>query len=208
VVLAVAASWRSQDRRLSDLEAAIERREARWGDRFDRLEAGLARREAPPRVEPAASKVAKPSEPKPSITMDLPTSLALARIEARLGELGQRLEGARAGGEPDDEWVAQVRRDLDQLGQEVKMAHRASRQEGQELGAAIREILQLLRHLASQPRPIETIPVPVPVPVSPPGRQPGVGQGSGMIPGMDTVPGQGQLPGQANRMFAPGRSNR
>jgi hypothetical protein len=204
VFLAVAATWRSQDDRLRDLEAALERREAWWGDRFDRLEASLARREVSPQGEPAGSKAANPRELKPPTMADRPTSLALARIEARLGELGQRLEGAEAGRGQDDQRVAQVRRDLDRFMQEVEMAGRASRQEGQELGAAVREILQLLRRLSSLPGPMETLPVPVPIPVSPPGHEPGVGQGPGMIPG----PGPAQVPGTAYSKRAPGRGNR
>jgi hypothetical protein len=201
-VLAVAASWRWQDGRLRGLEAALERREARWADRFDRLEAALARREAPPQAEPAVPKAVSPRELKPPTTADRPTSLALARIEARLGELDQRLEAVQAGRGQDDERVAQVRRDLDRLRQEVETAGRASRQEGRELGAAIREVLQLLRRLASQPASIETIPVPVPIPVSPPGPMPGVGQGPGMIPGS----GRPQVPEMPYSQRASGRS--
>ncbi len=204
----MAASWRSQDGRLRDLEAALQRREARWGDRFNRLEAALTRRQAPPPAEPIASKAANPPAPKPPATADRPTILALARIEARLGALGQRLEEAQAGRARDDQRVAEVRRDLDRLRQEVEMAGRASRQDGQELGAAIREILQLLRRLASQPGPMEMMPVPVPIPVSPPGHMPGVGQGPGMIPGTGQVPGPAQVPGAPYSNRAPGRSNR
>ncbi len=204
VFLALAASWRSPDDRLRDLQAALERREARWGDRFDRLEAALARREAPPQGAPAGSKAANPRELKPPTVADRPTSLALARIEARLGELGQRLEEVQTGRDPDDQRVAQVRRDLDRLRQEVEMAGRASRQEGQELGAAVREILQLLRRLAVQSGSMETMPVPVPIPVLPPGHEPGVGQGPGLIPGS----GQAQVPGTHYSKRAPGRSNR
>jgi hypothetical protein len=219
VFLAVAASWRSQDHRLRDLEAALERREARWGDRFDRvearwgdrfdrLEAALTRREAPPRGEPAGSKVANTQERKPPTVADRPTSLALARIEARLGELGQRLEEAQAGRAQDDQRVAQVRHDLDRLRQEVEMAGRASRQEGQELGAAVREILRLLRRLASQSGTMGTMPVPVPIPVLPPGHEPGVGQDPGMIPGQGLVPSPAQVPGADYSKRAPGRSGR
>jgi hypothetical protein len=204
VFLAVAASWRSQDGRLRDLERALERREARWADRFDRLQATLARREAPPQGEPAASKAANPRELKPPTTADRPTSLALARIEARLGELGQRLEEAQAGRAQDDERVAQVRRDLDRLRQEVETAGRASRQEGQELGAAVREILQFLRRLASQSGPMGTMPIPV----LPPGHESGVGQNPGMIRGQGLVPSPAQVPGADYSKRAPGRSNR
>jgi hypothetical protein len=41
--------------------------------------------------------------------------LALARIDARLGELGQRLAEGPAGRDQDDRRVAQIRRDLDRL---------------------------------------------------------------------------------------------
>jgi hypothetical protein len=88
------------------------------------------------------------------------------------------------------------------------MARRASRQEGQALGAAVREILQLLRHLASQPGPMEMMPVPVPIPVAPAGDEPRGGQGPGMIPAPGPVPNPAQVPGPAYPQRAPGRSNR
>jgi hypothetical protein len=204
VFLAVAAAWRTQDGRLRRLEATLARREAGWADRFARLEAALARREAPPHGEPPGAKAAPSREHPPPTLADRPTHLALARIEARLGELGQRLEDGQARRDQDDPRVAQIRRDLDRLRQEVELAGRASRQEGQALGAAVREILQLLRRLASQLGPMEMMPVPVPIPVSPSGREPGVGQVPGMIP----VPGPDQVPGMAHPQPALGRSNR
>jgi hypothetical protein len=204
VFLAVAAAWRFQEGRLRRLEATLARGEAGWADRFDRLEAVLARREAPPRGEPPGSKAAPSPELKPPLPTDQPTLLALARIEARLGELGQRLEEAQAGRDQDEQRAAQLRRDLDRLRQEVELAVRASRQESQALGAAIREILQRLRRQASQPGPMEMMPVPMPIPVSPSGREPGVGQVPGMIP----VPGPDQAPGPARPQPALGRGNR
>ena len=204
VLLAVAAAWRSQEGRLRRLEATLGRREAGWADRFDRLEAALARRQAPPHGEPPGSKTVNSRELPPRTPADRPTHLALARIEARLGELGQRLEEGQAGRDQDDPRVAQIRRDLDRLRQEVELAVRASRQEGQQLGAAVREILQLLRRLASRSRLMEMMPVPVPIPVSPSGYEPRVGQGLDMIP----VPGPAQVPGPAATQPAPGRSHR
>ncbi len=41
VFIAVGVAWRAQDDRLRHLEAILARREARWGDRFNRLEAAL-----------------------------------------------------------------------------------------------------------------------------------------------------------------------
>jgi hypothetical protein len=203
IVLAVGAAWRSQDVRLRHLEAALSRREARWGDRFGRLEAALARREVTPKSDPSSSKAAIPREARPTAPGDLPTRLALARIEAGLGELGQRLE--QAGRAQDDPRIAEVRRDLDRLRREVETAGRASRQEGQEMGTAVREILELLRRLTSQPGTMETMPVPVPIPVSPPGHQPMVGHEPGTIPGHGPAQMPGVLP---HTPHAPGRGNR
>jgi len=64
------------------------------------------------------------------------------------------------------------------------MAVQASRQEGGELGAAVRKILQLLRRLASQSGPMEMMPEPGP------------------------VPSPAQVPGTAHTQPALGRSNR
>jgi hypothetical protein len=208
VVLAVDAAWRSQDGRLRRLESTLARREAGWADRFDRLEAALARRQAPPPGEPPGAKAAKSRELQPPTPADWPTNLALARIEARLGELGQRLEEGQAGRDQDGERSAQIRRDLDRLRQEVELAVRASRQGDQELGAAVREILQLLRRLASQSGPMEMMPGSVPIPVSPPGHEPRGGPDPGMFPMPDPVPSPAQVPGGAHMQRAPGRSHR
>jgi hypothetical protein len=208
VLLAVVAAWRSQDGHLRRLEATLTRREAGWGDRFNRLEAALARREAPPQAEPPGSKAANSRELQPPTPADRPTNLALARIEARLSELGQRLEEGQAGRDQDDRRDGQIRRDLDRLRQEMETAVRASRQEGQELGAAVREILRLLRHLASRSGPREMMPVPVPIPVWPSGHEPRVGQGPDLLPVPGPVPSPAQVPGPTHPQPAPGRSNR
>src|SRR5262249_3162830 len=55
VLIAVGGAWRAQEDRLRHLEAILARREARWGDRFDRLEATFARWEAPPKQSAPAS---------------------------------------------------------------------------------------------------------------------------------------------------------
>ncbi len=112
-------------------------------------------------------------ELKPPIPVDSPTSLALARIEARLGELGQRLGEGQPRQDQDDPQLAQLRRDLDRLRQEVESAVRASKQESQELSVAVREILELLRRLAMRSRAMEPMQVPVPIPVPPQGHEPG-----------------------------------
>jgi hypothetical protein len=159
-------------------------------------------------ANPPGAKAADSRELKPPTPADQPTNLALAGIEVRLRELGQRLEEGQAGRDRDGQGVAQVRRDLDRLRQEVELAVRASRQEGQELGAAVREILRLLRRRASQSGPMEMMPVPAPIPVAPSGPEPRVGPGPGMSPVPGSVPSPAQVPGTAHTQPAPGRSNR
>jgi hypothetical protein len=208
VLIAVGMAWRAQDDRLRHLEASLARREARWGDRFNRLEAAVTRREAPSLRQPASANGPNLQELMPTTPADGPTSLALARIEARLGELGQRLGEGQPRLDQDDQQVAQLRRDLDGLRQEVKIAVRGSKQESQELSVAVREILQLLRRLTMHSRTTEPMQFPVPIPFQPHGHEPGVGQGTGMISGPSQVPGQSQMPGQDQSYRAPGRGKR
>jgi hypothetical protein len=208
VFIAMGTAWRAQDDRLRHLEATLARGEARWGDRFNRLEAALTKREAPSQRQPASSNGPNLQELKPPTPTDWPTSLVLARIEARLGELGQRLGEGQPRQDPDDQQVAQVRRDLDRLRQEVESAVRASKQESQQLSAAVREILELLRRLTMRSRATEPMQVPLPIPFPPQGHEPGVGQGPGMISGPGQVPGQAQMPGQDPFYRAPGRGKR
>ena len=104
--------------------------------------------------------------------------------------------------------VAELGRDLDRLRQEVELAARASQQESQGLGVAVREILSLLRRLAMQSRAAESMQVPVPFPVPSQGREPGAGQGPSLLPGPGQMPGPAQMPGRNRSPMAPGRSNR
>jgi hypothetical protein len=207
VFIAVGAAWWAEDDRLRHLEATLARREARWGDRFSRLESALASREGPPQRQTPSAKGPNSQERAPSNPGDRPMSLALARIESQLGELGQRLGDGRPRPDQDDPQVAQLRGDLDRLKQEVEIAGRASQQESQELSVAVREILHLLRRLAMHSRATEPIPVPVPIPVPAQGHEPGVGQGPGMITGPGQGPGQAQMHKVPYQM-APGRGNR
>jgi hypothetical protein len=197
VFIAVGMAWRAQDNRLLHLETTLARREDRWGDRFNRLEATLTRRETPSQKQPASSTGPNLQELKPPTTADRPTILALARIEARLGELEQQLGDRQPRQDQDDQQVAQLRRDLDRLRQEAEIAVRASKQESQRLSMAVGEILTLLRFLTMHSRGTEPMQVPVPIPVPPLGQEPGVGQGPGMMPGPGQVPGQAQMPGHA-----------
>jgi hypothetical protein len=206
VFIAVGTAWRAQDHRLRHLEATLARREDRWGDRFNRLEAALTKRESPSPRQPANSNAPNLQELKPPTPADRPTSLALARIEARLGELEQQLGQGQPKQDQDDQQVAQLRRELDRLRQEVEIAVRANKQESQKLSVAIREILDLLRRLLMNSRATEPMQGPVPIPVAPQGHEPGVGQGPGMMSGPGQV--QGQMPGQDHSYRAPGRGKR
>jgi hypothetical protein len=208
VFIAVGMTWRAQDDRLRNLEVKLEKRDDRWGDRFNRLEAALTRREGPTQRQPASSKAPIFPEPKPQTSADRPTSLALARIEARLGELEQQLGQGQPMRDQDDQQVAQLRRDLDRLSQEVEIAVRTRKQESQKLSTAVREILELLRRLTMNSGAMAPMQVPGPIPIPPQGQHPGVGQGPGMMPGPEQVPGQAQMPGQESPRWVPGRGKR
>ena len=171
-------------------------------------EAALMRREPPSQARPVSSNRPNPQELKPTTPVDGPTSLALARIEARLGELGQRLGEGQSRLDQGDQQVAQLRRELDGIKQEVTIAVQANKQGSQELSAAVREILQLLRRLMMQSRAMQPMQVPVPIPVPPHGHDPGQIEGTGVISGPAQLPGQAQMPGQDQSHRPPGRGKR
>jgi hypothetical protein len=210
IFIALVLAWRAQNDQLRQLEATLARREARWGEHFARLEAALAKRQAPSQSQPIRSNAPTLPLQKPTIPADGATILALARIETRLGELEQRLGERQPRQYQDDQQVDQLRRELDSFRQEVKIAVRASKQESQDLGPAIREILQLLRRLTMQSRATDSmqqIPGPIlPVPIQ--GHGPGAGQGPGMISGQPQVPGQAHMPGQDQSFRGAGRGKR
>src|SRR5262249_39168782 len=113
VLIAASAAWRAQDGRLPHPRAGPAPPPPPWGARLQRLEAGRTNREAPPPRSTPISKGPNSSEVKPPTPADRPTSLALARIEARLDELGQRLGAVQPGPDQVDQQVAQLGRDLD-----------------------------------------------------------------------------------------------
>jgi hypothetical protein len=200
----LAATWRVQGEQLLRLETMLRRREAQWGDRFNHLDAILARRQREVPGMPTASKEPATREAIPSDPPEKPPDLALARIEARLAELGRRLEEVAPRQSQGDPSVDQLRRDVEQLGQQAEVRARLSRQEFQSLSMVLQEVLQALTRLALTSRGSEPMQVPVPVPVFPEGHTPGLGQGPGMLPG----PGQGQTPGQGPSGIDPGHDNR
>ena len=181
VLLAVGMAWRVRDDRLRRLETILDRREIRWGDRFQHLEEALTKKhEAPPPERPPTPKEPSPREVKPPTLLDGPTRLALNRIERKLGELEQRLGEGRTSQDLADQRVDDLRRDLDQLKLEVQTSSRA-----------VREVLLLVRRLATRTQE----PPPMQVPVPPQGTDPGFGRGPGILFGPGPIPKQGQMPG-------------
>ena len=83
--------------------------------------------------------------------------------------------------------VDQLRRDVEQLGQQAEARARLSREEFQSLNMVLQEVLQTLTRLALTSRGSEPMQVPVPVPVFPEGHTPGLGQGPGCSPGPGKV---------------------
>ena len=154
VLIAVGAAWWAHDQRLRGIEASLSRGDVGWQDRVRRLETAVARgRNA--------------------------TESALARQEEALGKLEQRLEEDHPSRlDPEDPTVARLRRDLDDLRQDLGARERADRQDLQVLRSAIEEALRSLRRLEA--RPPAQPPVRVPVPVLIPMPAPAQGHGPGL----------------------------
>jgi hypothetical protein len=203
VLLAAGAAWLAQVDRLRRLETILVRRESRWEARLTHLEETLTKRQAPPQKQASSPKVPSSGEVKPSTPLDRPTRLALNRIEVKLVELEQRLGESRTSEDVADQRVAQLRRDLDQLKQEVQTSSRAGRQEMQDLSRAVRELLLLVRWLATHPQGQEPMQTPVP----PQGQDMGFGRGPPIRLGPGQIPNQGQMPGQALNHIDPGWGN-
>jgi len=191
VFLALGVAWRAQETRLHRIEAMLNERDAWLGTRFEQLTAALAK---PGPASQGSAPISKPSvapQSKPSATADESTGLALARIEARLGEVGERLRESQSSQNQSDPMIDELRRDVDRLRKEVEARAQASRQESHELGSVVQEVLQLLRGVAM--RPWGQDPMQVPVPGSLQERLRRGGQGPGLMPGPEQVPGQGPM---------------
>jgi hypothetical protein len=171
VLIAVAAAWWAHDLRLRRIEASLAREDERWGGRVRSLETAVARgRDA--------------------------TESALARLEAALGKLERRLGEDHASRlDPDDPTVARLRRDLDDLRENLGASERADRQDLQELRSAIEEALRLLRLLEARPPAQPPVQVPVPVLIPMPAQGPGLkhrdpdGDHPSPGPGLQAPPG-------------------
>ena len=190
--------------RLTRLERMLGHQQERWDDRFNRLDANLARREMERPSRTSSTKETTAREVIPAAPTGSLPELAMARIEARLTEFGKRLEEAAPGQPQGDPMIDQLRRDVERLGQQAEARARASREELQSVNMVLQEVLQTLTRLALSSRGAEPMQVPVPIPVFPQGQLPGLGQGAGMLPG----PGQDPMPGQDASRAGPGQDNR
>ena len=206
VLIAMGVAWRAQDDRLLRLETMLTEREARWGSRFDHHDAALTRRAVVPQGNTPGSKESVSPQAKPPATVDGPTVLALARIEARLGEVGERLRETQSSQNQSDPMIDELRRDVERLRKEVETRAQSSKQESHDLSLVVQEVLQLLRRLAMRPWGPAPMQVPVPEPLQEHQRR--GGQGPGLIPGAEQVPGQDQMPDQDHSRMDPGQGNR
>ena len=166
MLLAVGAFLRARDDRLDRLETLLAQQDARWGNRLERIETAVTSPRAPSPAETPSTKKATSQDDKPAPQTDVTTALALARLEAKLGELGERLGQEAPKPETPAPSVEPLRGDLERLRREMELGSEASKRQIQELSAVLREVLHLLRRLAVNARSPEPIQVPVPVPVA------------------------------------------
>ena len=124
--------------------------------RRSRDERRLNRQALRPRSHPTFRRQSQPGRPTRS------TGLALARIEARLGEFGERLKEAQSSPNQSDPSIEELRRDVERLRNETEARAQSTRQETHELGLVVQEVLQLLRGLASRPWGPDQMQGPVP----------------------------------------------
>ena len=206
VFLAMGVAWQAQENRLLRLETMLTEREARWATRFDHLnEALTTRKTAPQGNTPGAKQSASPQAKLPA-TVDGPTYLALARIEARLGEVGERLRETQSSQNQSDPRIDELRRDVERLRNEMETRAQSSTQESHQLSMVAQEVLQLLRQLAMGPWGPGAMQVPMPEQLQEHQRR--AGQGPGLMPGAVPVPGQGPMLDQDHSLRDPGQGNR
>jgi hypothetical protein len=190
VLLAVGAFLRERGDRLNRLEILLAQQDARWRNRIEQIETAVTSPRAPSPAETPRAKTPTSQDAKSAPQVDTTTALALARLEAKLGELGDRFGKEVPKPETSAPSVEPLRGDLERLRREMELGSEASKKQIQELSAVLREVLHLLRRLNVQARSAEPLHVPVPVPIPlPQGREPGLGQRS-------ETTGPGQLPGQ------------
>jgi hypothetical protein len=181
LLLAVGAAWRAENDRLRRIERLLDRRDVGWVDHFKHLEEALTKLDAPPQRQKPAPKEPSLGAARSPMLVDPPVRLALNRIEGKLVELEQRLGESRTSQALDDQRIADFRRDLDQLKQEVQTSSRA-----------VHEVLVLLRRLARMTQTQE----PLQFPTQPQGMDPRFGGGPGMMFRPGQLPNEGQMHNQ------------
>jgi hypothetical protein len=196
VLLAIGSFLRQRDDRLNRLETLLAQQDARWGNRIEQIETAVTSPRAPSRTEAPSAKTPTSQDTRSAPQVDTTTALALARLEAKLGELGDRLGQEAPKSETLAPSVEPLRGDLERLRREIELGGEASMKQIRELSAVLREVLHLLRRLNVQARSADPLQVPVPVPIPlPQGREPGLGQrpetnGPGQPPGQLLMHGQ------------------
>ncbi len=206
--IATGVAWRAQDTRLLRLETTLTEREDRWATRFGHLNEVLTTRKAAPAGNKTESKQSASPQAKLPATADGQTVLALARIEARLGDLEERLGEARSSQTQTqtDPMITELRTDVDRLRRDMENRAQSSSQQSLEMKMVLQEVLQLLRRLASGPWVPGPMQVPVPQLLQEHQRH-GVPE-QGMMPGAEQLPGQGQMTDRDHSLTDPGQINR
>jgi hypothetical protein len=197
LLCAVGMEWRARNDRLLHLEAIIAEQNARWGDRLGMIELAVTTRQAPDQTETPTRKIPISPNDRSSSQTEMPTTLALARLEAKLGELGQQLSQDQPKQDAASPSIEPLRGDLERLRREVENSSHASKQQIQELSAVVREVLHLLRRLTGHGRMPEPLQVPAPVSVPVPQKHdPALGQNPKMSSGPGQPAGEFPMPGQ------------
>ncbi len=197
VLLALGLAWQARENQLVRLETMLAQRDALWTGRSEELEATLARRVEMPQTKPAEPRERVDRQAKPQPLPDEKTALALARVEAKLGEMGERLREVQSSQNPSDPRLDELRRDVERLRNDVEARDQARKQESRELTLVVQEVLQLLRRLAMRAWGPSSMQAPLPVPGQQfeeiprhHGQGQGLGQGQGMIPGAEQAPAE------------------
>lgn len=175
VIFAVGAFLKTRDDRIHRLESLLAQQDARWGERIERLKSAVTLPRVP--LQQETPTVTKPTshDDKPAPATDPTTALALARLEAKLGELGERLGREEPKAETPDPSAEPLRGDLERLRREMMLGSQAHKRQIQELSAVLREMMQLLKELAVNARTAAPIQNPVPIPMHQ-GHNPAMGQ--------------------------------
>jgi hypothetical protein len=185
VIFAVGAFLKTRDDRIHRLESLLAQQDARWGERIERLKSAVTLPRLPLQEDTPTVKKPTSHDDKPALAADPTTALALARLEAKLGELGERLGREEPKAETPDLSGEPLRGDLERLRREMMLGSQANKRQIQELSAVLREMMQLLKELAVNARTAVPIQIPVPIPMHQ-GHDPAMGQrpdanGSGQL---------------------------